>query len=114
MDAQEWTRLSGTTNAPSGPQEAELLELGRRVAQERGYQTVLSTTPPTTPRRQAMDKAAPVARQRVFELADRAIGLFLTFRDQHGYGEEAARSLAVSEVMADEAARADRDPDEGR
>jgi hypothetical protein len=61
-----------------------------------------------------MDTTPPVARQRVFELADRAIGLFLTFRDQHGYGEEAARSLAVSEVMAGEAARADLDPDEGR
>jgi hypothetical protein len=39
--AQEWTRYGGTTNAPSGQEEAELLELGRRVAQERGYQTVL-------------------------------------------------------------------------
>jgi len=45
MDAQEWTRLGGTTNAPSGPQEAELLELGRRVAQERGYQSVLVDDP---------------------------------------------------------------------
>jgi hypothetical protein len=46
----------------------------------------------------------------VFELADSAIGLFLEFRDQHGYGEEAARSLAVSEVMDGEAARAEVDP----
>jgi hypothetical protein len=57
-----------------------------------------------------MDKATPVPRQRVFELADSAIGLFLEFRDQHGYGEEAARSLAVSEVMDGEAARAEVDP----
>ena len=43
--AQEWTRYGGTANAPSGQEEAELLELGRRVAQERGYQTVLSDDP---------------------------------------------------------------------
>jgi hypothetical protein len=43
--AQEWTRHGGTTNAPSGQEEAELLELGRRVAQERGYQTVLFDDP---------------------------------------------------------------------
>jgi hypothetical protein len=52
-----------------------------------------------------MDTATPVPRDRVFELADSAIGLFLEYRDQHGYGEEAARSLAVSEVMDGEAAR---------
>jgi hypothetical protein len=57
-----------------------------------------------------MDKATPVPSQRVFELADSAIGLFLEFRDQHSYGEEAARSLAVSEVMDGEAARAEVDP----
>jgi hypothetical protein len=43
--AQEWTRLGGTTNAPSSPAEAELWELGRRVAQERGYQSVLFDDP---------------------------------------------------------------------
>ena len=43
--AQEWTWLGGTTNAPSGPAEAELLELGRRVAMERGYQSVLLDDP---------------------------------------------------------------------
>jgi hypothetical protein len=43
--AQEWTRYGGTTNAPSGPEEAELLELGRRVAMERGYQSVLFDDP---------------------------------------------------------------------
>jgi hypothetical protein len=43
--AQEWTRYGGTTNAPSGQEEAELLELGRRVAQERGYQSVLFDDP---------------------------------------------------------------------
>jgi hypothetical protein len=43
--AQEWTRYGGTTNAPSGQEEAELLELGRRVAMERGYQSVLFDNP---------------------------------------------------------------------
>jgi hypothetical protein len=43
--AQEWTRHGGTTNAPWGPAEAELLELGRRVAMERGYQSVLFDDP---------------------------------------------------------------------
>jgi hypothetical protein len=52
-----------------------------------------------------MDKATPVPRDRVFELADSAIAMFLEYRDQHGYSEEAARSLAVSEVMDGEAAR---------
>jgi hypothetical protein len=42
---QEWTWLGETTNAPSGPAEAELLELGRRVAMERGYQSVLFEDP---------------------------------------------------------------------
>jgi hypothetical protein len=41
VHAQEWTRYGGTTNAPSASEEAELLELGRRVAMERGYQSVL-------------------------------------------------------------------------
>jgi hypothetical protein len=45
MHAQEWTRHGGTTNAPSGAEEAELWELGCRVAQERGYQTVLFDDP---------------------------------------------------------------------
>ena len=43
--AQEWTRHGGTTNAPSGQEEAELLELGRRVAMERGDQSVLFDDP---------------------------------------------------------------------
>jgi hypothetical protein len=43
--AQEWTRYGGTTNAPSAQEEAELLELGRRVAMERGYQSVLFDDP---------------------------------------------------------------------
>ena len=45
IDAQEWTRYGGTTNAPGASEEAELLELGRRVAMERGYQTVLFDDP---------------------------------------------------------------------
>jgi hypothetical protein len=32
MKAQEWTWFAGATNAPSGQEEPELLELGRRVA----------------------------------------------------------------------------------
>ena len=43
--ARAWTRYDGTTNAPSGPEEAERWELGRRVAQERGYQSVLFDDP---------------------------------------------------------------------
>ena len=45
MTAQEWTWFSGTTNAPDPQEEAELLELGRRVAMERGYQSVLFDDP---------------------------------------------------------------------
>ena len=45
MRAQEWTREHGTTNAPGASEEAELLELGRRVAMERGYQSVLFDDP---------------------------------------------------------------------
>jgi hypothetical protein len=45
MRPQEWTRFSGTTNAPSASEEAEQLELGRRVAQERGYQSALFDDP---------------------------------------------------------------------
>jgi hypothetical protein len=45
LPATEWTRLGGTTNAPTGPEEAELLELGRRLAMERGYQSVLLDNP---------------------------------------------------------------------
>jgi hypothetical protein len=41
----EWTRLSGSTNAPAASEEAEALELGRRVAMERGYQSVLFDDP---------------------------------------------------------------------
>jgi hypothetical protein len=54
-----------------------------------------------------MDKATPVPRERVFELADGAVAMFLEYRDVGGYSEEAARSLAVSEVMDGEAARAE-------
>jgi hypothetical protein len=43
--ATEWTRFGETTNAPDAQQEAELLELGRRVALERGYQSVLFDDP---------------------------------------------------------------------
>jgi hypothetical protein len=45
MTAQEWTRWGGATNAPGTFEEAELLELGRRVAQERAYQSVLFDDP---------------------------------------------------------------------
>jgi hypothetical protein len=45
MAAQERTREGGTTNAPGAFEEAELLELGRWVALERGYQSVLWDDP---------------------------------------------------------------------
>jgi hypothetical protein len=45
MTAQEWTWFAGTTNAPGASEEAELWELGRRVAMERGYQSVLFDDP---------------------------------------------------------------------
>jgi hypothetical protein len=45
MRPTEWTRDGGTTNAPGAFEEAEALELGRRVAMERGYQSVLFDDP---------------------------------------------------------------------
>jgi hypothetical protein len=45
MRPTEWTREHGTTNASGASEEAEQLELGRRVAQERGYQSVLFDDP---------------------------------------------------------------------
>jgi hypothetical protein len=45
MPAQEWTREHGTTNGPGAFEEVELLELGRWVAMERGYQSVLFDDP---------------------------------------------------------------------
>ena len=45
LRATEWTRLSGTTNAPTAAEEAEALELGRQVAMHRGYQSVLFDDP---------------------------------------------------------------------
>ena len=45
MHAQEWTRHGGATNAPGASEEVELLELGRRVAIHRGYQSVLFDDP---------------------------------------------------------------------
>jgi hypothetical protein len=63
MRAQEWTRYGGTTNAPGASEEAELLELGRRVAMERGYQSVLFDDPPTTPDQASRQEARTVADQ---------------------------------------------------
>jgi hypothetical protein len=34
----------------------------------------------------------------VYQLADEAIGMFLEYRDVHGYTEQAARSAAVAEI----------------
>ena len=45
MPATEWTSTEGTTNAPSAQDEADLHELGRRVAQHYGYQSVLFDDP---------------------------------------------------------------------
>jgi hypothetical protein len=45
VPAQEWTRTEGTTNAPSAQDEADVHELGRRVALEYGYQSVLFDDP---------------------------------------------------------------------
>jgi len=45
LRATEWTRRSGTTNAPTAAEEAEALELGRQVAMHRGYQSVLFDDP---------------------------------------------------------------------
>ena len=45
MQPTEWTREHGTTNTPGASEEAELLELGRWVAMERGYQSVLFDDP---------------------------------------------------------------------
>jgi hypothetical protein len=56
---------------------------------------------------EALPNWTPVPNRRAFELADGAVAMFLEYRDVHGYGEEAARSLAVSEVMEGERARAE-------
>jgi hypothetical protein len=45
LRAAQWTRRSGTTNAPSAAEEAEALELGRQVAMHRGDQSVLFDDP---------------------------------------------------------------------
>ena len=45
LRAAEWTRPSGTTNAPTAAEEAEALELGRHVAMQRGDQSVLFDGP---------------------------------------------------------------------
>ncbi len=34
----------------------------------------------------------------VYQLADEAIGMFLEYRDVHGYSEQDARSAAVAEI----------------
>jgi hypothetical protein len=45
VPAQEWTPTDGPTNAPNAGEEADMQELGRRVAQERGYESVLFDDP---------------------------------------------------------------------
>jgi hypothetical protein len=45
MPASEWTWTEGTTNAPSAHAEADVHELGRRVAQHDGDQPVLGDDP---------------------------------------------------------------------
>jgi hypothetical protein len=45
VTAQEWTSTEGTTKHPSAQAEADVHELGRRVAPHYGYQQVLSDDP---------------------------------------------------------------------
>jgi hypothetical protein len=45
VPAQEWTWMEGTTDAPSGREEGDVHELGRRVAQHYGDQSVLGDDP---------------------------------------------------------------------
>jgi hypothetical protein len=45
MPAQEWTRTDSPTNAPNAQAEADVHELGRRVAQHYGYQSALLDDP---------------------------------------------------------------------
>ena len=45
MPASEWTQTDGLTNAPNAREEADVHQLGRRVAQHYGYQTVLFDDP---------------------------------------------------------------------
>jgi hypothetical protein len=45
VHASEWTRTDGTTNAPDAQAEADVHELGRRVAQHYGSQSVLFDDP---------------------------------------------------------------------
>jgi hypothetical protein len=45
VHASEWTSTNGTTNAPSAQAEADVHELGRRVAQQHGSQSALLDDP---------------------------------------------------------------------
>jgi hypothetical protein len=49
LQAAQWTRLTGATNAPSAGEETEPLELDHRVAIHRCSPACSWTTPPTTP-----------------------------------------------------------------
>jgi hypothetical protein len=41
----QWKPFDGTTTTSSASEETEAMQLGRRVAQERGYQSVLFDDP---------------------------------------------------------------------
>jgi hypothetical protein len=38
-------------------------------------------------------------KMTAYQLADEAIGLFLEYRDQHGYSEAQARLMATAEIV---------------
>lgn len=48
---------------------------------------------------------APSCRRPLADLLDDVIGLFLEYRDQHGYPEELARPRAVAETLEGAAVR---------
>lgn len=46
-----------------------------------------------------MNFAAPTTMMRISALADDAIGLFLEYRDEHGYDEAASRVSAIGDIV---------------
>jgi hypothetical protein len=60
---------------------------------------------PVTAHELLLSRDVAVPADRAHELADSAVGLFLEYRDQHGYGEQDARPAAVAEVLEGDQAR---------